>query len=208
MGFLRFERSLLFVQKTHVAFEACQVCQAQQVRQGFQLSSLLQVAYGKGVAQRGGTYHNLGEARARAQASKEQGEGVFGERMVRLGQEEEGSSDALCRGRCTLTALLIQIQADLLPPLRRKWEVTFPGPVSSNMQLACFAIHILQTQRTQLADAYACVQQDPEDGPIACAGPPLRLVVFSIGTAGLQQAVKFFWFDEPECFLRHLEKET
>jgi hypothetical protein len=40
----------------------------------------------------------MGQARSLAQASKEQSEGIFRERMVRLGQKEEGSPNTFWRG--------------------------------------------------------------------------------------------------------------
>src|SRR5581483_1877699 len=75
------------------------------------------------------THCGVGQAWALAQASKEQREGVFRERMVRLGQEEEGSPNTLYCGGCALAAVLIQVETELLPPPSRKWEVPFPGPV-------------------------------------------------------------------------------
>ena len=52
---LWFVLALLFAQ-TCIAFEGCQVFVAQEVTQGFELASRLQIPYGKRVAQRGGTH--------------------------------------------------------------------------------------------------------------------------------------------------------
>jgi hypothetical protein len=103
--------------------------------------------------------------------------------MIRLGQEEVL---LFCISSLAPTTMLIQIEQQLMPPLRRKRKLANSGLLPSNPQYTTFAVHIPQTELTELTDTDTRVEQDPEERPIACGGPILLLIAASCGGAGLQ----------------------
>ena len=111
----------------------------------------------------------FGDPHSLVESVEEQGDGIEGQGPIRLGEEEGLLPNDFLR-RTPFWTMVLQVGEHLVSPVDGEGKPAFLTSSALDSEGSVLAVHITEAQPTQLRGVHTSVQQDPQNGPVACCG--------------------------------------